>query len=118
MKFVESIKALPGRTKAGIDTFLVGRLGFQDKQLELLWHYAHGLWIQVLAIIPISVLQIAVLGIFYQQTIVDPGLQVMGMFLAILGLTMFLDGLRCVRCSKVVVMFPAYIRLTCRFHHH
>ena len=67
MKLVESIKTLPGRTKAGIDNFLSNKLHFGDKQIELLWHYLRGLWVQVLAIIPISVLQIAVLGIFYQQ---------------------------------------------------
>lgn len=67
MKFVESIKAFPGRTKAGIDNFLANKLHFSDKQIELLWHYLSGLWVQVLAIIPISVLQIAVLGIFYSQ---------------------------------------------------
>lgn len=34
------------------------------------------------------------LGVFFQQTINDAGLQVMGMFLAMFGLTLFLDGLR------------------------
>jgi len=69
------------------------------------------------------VLQIAVLGIFYSQTIYDPGLQVMGLILAIIGLTMFLDGLRvsimpmaeCVgqelpqRLHLVFVLFVAFI---------
>lgn len=94
MKCIDSIKAFPGKTKTKIDCFLSGKLHFQDRQIDLLWHYLRGLWDQVLAIIPISVLQIAVLGIFYSQTIYDPGLQVMGLFLAILGLTLFLDGLR------------------------
>lgn len=39
-------------------------------------------------------LQILVLLIFFQQSIPDAGLQVMGLVLAIIGLTMFLDGLR------------------------
>ena len=34
------------------------------------------------------------LAIFFQQSINDAGLQVMGIFLAIIGLAMFLDGLR------------------------
>lgn len=34
------------------------------------------------------------LAIFFQQGIQQAGLQVMGLFLAIIGLTLFLDGLR------------------------
>lgn len=34
------------------------------------------------------------LGVFFQQTINDAGLQVMGLFLAMFGLVLFLDGLR------------------------
>ena len=39
-------------------------------------------------------LQIIVLAAFFQQSINQAGLQVMGLFLAIIGLTLFLDGLR------------------------
>jgi len=42
----------------------------------------------------VLLLQILVLAIFFGQTITDAGLQVMGLILAIIGLTLFLDGLR------------------------
>lgn len=42
----------------------------------------------------VSFLQILVLAIFFQQGPNEFGLQVMGLFLAIIGLVMFLDGLR------------------------
>jgi len=53
--------------------------------------------------------QIAVLGIFFQQTINDAGLQVMGLFLAIIGLTMFLDGLR---VAVMVSFVPDWVCLS------
>ena len=94
MKVVDTVKAWPGKAKYKIDVFLSNKCHMEPRSIDLTWHFISGLWDQVLSIIPISVLQIAVLGIFYSQTIVDAGLQVMGLFLAIIGLTMFLEGLR------------------------
>lgn len=94
MKFIQKMKQWPHKAKVNIDWFLSTKVGFNDKQINLTWHYMRGLWDQVLAIIPISLLQIAALGIFFQMTIEQAGLQVMGLFLAIIGLTCFLDGLR------------------------
>ena len=94
MKFVDTVKAWPGKAKYKIDVFLENKFNMEPRSIDLTWHFISGLWDQVLSIIPISVLQIAVLGIFYSQTIVDAGLQVMGLFLAIIGLTLFLEGLR------------------------
>lgn len=94
MKVIDNIKAWPGKAKYNIDVFLSNKFNMEPRSIDLTWHFISGLWDQVLSIIPISVLQIAVLGIFYSQTIVDAGLQVMGLFLAIIGLTMFLEGLR------------------------
>jgi len=58
MKIVESVKSFPKRAKYGIDEFLGARVGFSQRQIDLTWHYLRGLWDQVLAIIPISLLQV------------------------------------------------------------
>jgi hypothetical protein len=55
----EAIKAWPGRAKASVDDFMGQRLGFSNRQKLLTWHYLRGLWEQVLAIIPISLLQVS-----------------------------------------------------------
>ncbi|PSC69722.1 pf07556 family [Micractinium conductrix] len=63
---------------------------------DLFWHYWTLFKEQLAAVIPISLLQILVLAIFFQQAPVDAGLQVMGLVLAIFGLMAFLEGLRVV----------------------
>lgn len=55
-------------------------------------------------------MQILVLAIFFQQSINDAGLQVMGLVLAIIGLTMFLDGLRVSVMVSEACMFIAEMR--------
>lgn len=58
MKFLDKIKGLPGRAKYNIDTFLTDKWGFSAKQRHLTWHYMQVLKDQVLAVIPISLLQV------------------------------------------------------------
>jgi hypothetical protein len=90
----EKLKAWPRKAKYSTDVFMTDKLKFSNRQRHLTWHALQLLRDQVLAVIPISLLQIFVLGVFFQQTIVDAGLQVMGLILAIIGLALFLDGLR------------------------
>ena len=115
----EKITSLPARGKVKIDTFLDEKWGWSSQQRQLTWHYFATLKDQVAAIIPISLLQVGVLlaimhilyhalgfnlsiprvqifvlAAFFQQSINEAGLQVMGLFLAIIGLSLFLDGLR------------------------
>jgi hypothetical protein len=90
----DKIKAWPSKAKYSMDMFMTNKLNFSNRQRHLTWHALQLLKDQVLAVMPISLLQIFVLGVFFQQTIQSAGLQVMGLFLAIVGLTLFLDGLR------------------------
>lgn len=46
------------KTKKGIDYFLMDNWGFSAKQVHLSWHYMSLLRDQVLAIIPITLLQV------------------------------------------------------------
>ena len=38
-KYVNAIKQWPRKTKESIDGFLYDKWHFQDKQVDLLWHY-------------------------------------------------------------------------------
>ncbi|KAI3426322.1 hypothetical protein D9Q98_008695 [Chlorella vulgaris] len=72
----------------------MARWGWTAPTRDLFWHYWQLFKEQVAAVIPISLLQILVLAIFFQKAPVDAGLQVMGLVCAIFGLMAFLEGLR------------------------
>lgn len=85
--------AMRGRTSAGFDA-LLGKAGVGPQGRDLTHHLMLSLKEQVFAVVPISLLQILVLAIFFQMAPNDAGLQVMGLALAIVGLVFFLEGLR------------------------
>lgn len=58
--------------------------------------FSHPDFGQVAAVVPISILLISVMGIFFGVTVESPVLVVFGLTMAILGLTVFIDALRVV----------------------
>ncbi|KAI8476127.1 MAG: hypothetical protein J3K34DRAFT_516801 [Monoraphidium minutum] len=64
------------------------------RQRDLVRHWGWTLWEQVVAIVPISLLQVVVLAVFFRKAANDPGLQAAGLISACFGLVLFLEGLR------------------------
>ena len=70
--------------------------GWGYNQAKLFEHY-HGLLLeQVAAVVPISILLIFVMAVFFNSSVESPLLVAFGLTMAILGLTLFIDALRVV----------------------
>lgn len=54
----ESIKTWPGRARHDIDNFMEHKMNFSSRQIALTWYYVRGLKEQLLAVVPISLLQV------------------------------------------------------------
>mmetsp|Transcript_35454 Transcript_35454/g.52074 ORF Transcript_35454/g.52074 Transcript_35454/m.52074 type:complete len:848 (+) Transcript_35454:92-2635(+) len=70
--------------------------GWEIRKAKLAEHYYALFLEQVAAVVPISILLISVMGIFFGVTVDSPVLVVFGLTMAILGLTVFIDALRVV----------------------
>ena len=55
------------RAHESFSGFLTNRLGFSRRQRTLTWHYLHGLRDQVLAVCPISILQVRSEGDLHRE---------------------------------------------------
>lgn len=77
-----------------LDSYMENKLGVDSKHRRLIWYYLVSIKEQCISVIPISLLQIFTLLILFGQAPTKVGYQVLGLFFAIMGLTMFLDGLR------------------------
>jgi len=70
--------------------------GWTNRDAHLFEHYWMLIWEQIAAVIPISILLVAVMGIFFGQTVDSPIEVMFGMICAIFGLAFFVDSLRVV----------------------
>jgi hypothetical protein len=68
--------------------------GWPPRRAALAEHWVAMLWEQTLAVVPITVLLAATMGIFFGRAAGDPGELTWGLLCAIFGLTLFVDALR------------------------
>jgi hypothetical protein len=67
---------------------------WSQRPATLLASYIDKVQYQLMAIMPISILLLVVMGAFFQRGPTDPGQLALGLILATFGLTFFLDALR------------------------
>ncbi|KAF6254259.1 hypothetical protein COO60DRAFT_335180 [Scenedesmus sp. NREL 46B-D3] len=70
------------------------RKGWSLHNRQLVFHYAQLVWEQVSAMLPITLLQVLVLAIFFNKSSSTPGIDAAGLLSAVVGLVLFLEGLR------------------------
>jgi hypothetical protein len=70
------------------------RRGWTPRATALAVHWISMLWEQVLAVVPITLLLILLMAIFFGREATNPGELTFGLVFAIVGLTMFVDALR------------------------
>lgn len=73
---------------------LLKRCGVRTRPRRLVLHYASLLGEQLAAMLPLSLLQIFVLAVFFKKAPDNPGIAAAGLLSAVLGLVLFLDALR------------------------
>ncbi|GFR49173.1 hypothetical protein Agub_g11195 [Astrephomene gubernaculifera] len=86
-------RSSPARVRDAVDSWLEG-WGLNYRQRLLVFHFVGQLKEQVWAVLPISLLLIFVIGAFFQQQTKSPGQQAYGLVSAMLGLLLFMEGLR------------------------
>ncbi|KAF5832814.1 hypothetical protein DUNSADRAFT_11187 [Dunaliella salina] len=70
------------------------RLGMDTRGKALAVHLFNQLYETALAVVPITLHLVICMAIFFQRQSTQPGLQAAGLISAIIGLTLFVDGLR------------------------
>ncbi|WIA21511.1 hypothetical protein OEZ85_000714 [Tetradesmus obliquus] len=84
---------LAARAKKKCDGWMIAK-GWTSKTRGLVWHYSNLLKEQLMAMLPITMLQVLVMAIFFRKSTPTPGLEAAGLISAVVGLVLFLDGLR------------------------
>ncbi|EKX46633.1 hypothetical protein GUITHDRAFT_86619 [Guillardia theta CCMP2712] len=84
------IQKLYGRT----DKFLRDRMHWKAPARALFFYYILQFYEQVLAVVPITLCLVITIGIYFQRTVNSPGTLAGGLISAMVGLVLFVDGLR------------------------
>lgn len=82
-----------GKVKARCTAWMQ-RHNWSGDQQALFWHFNTLLFENIASVVPISILLLLVMGAFFQRAAEEPVLLPLGLVAAIIGLTMFVDGLR------------------------
>jgi hypothetical protein len=82
------------KLKSKAEFILSQKLGFSQKKIKLFWQWITLLKENALAVLPISLLLVLALLIFFGEPIRGAGLIVIGSLAAIIGLSIFAEGLR------------------------
>ena len=70
------------------------KMGYQMQTRAAIIYYGSQFWEQVLAVVPITMCLVAVMAIYFQETVNAPAELAGGLIAAMIGLVLFVDGLR------------------------
>jgi len=77
-----------------IDQYMRDKLGYKIQTRATIIYYGAQFWEQVLAVVPITMCLVIAMAIYFQKTVDSPGTLAGGLIAAMLGLVLFVDGLR------------------------
>ena len=76
------------------DKFMRDGLGWKKPTRAYVLYYIDQIWEQVLAVVPITMCLVVSLGVYFQKQVDRPGVLAGGLVSAMVGLMLFVDGLR------------------------